>query len=53
MRPFKFQWQKVKGEYLGPEIFSISPQQQSGIGTQRPNNKVIFAILGSLVSTHR
>ena len=53
MRPFKFQWQKVKDEYLGPGFFSISPQRKSRLGMKRPKNKVIFATLGSLVNICR
>ena len=44
---------KVKDEYLGPGFFSISPQRKSRLGMERPKNKVIFAILGSLVNIRR
>ena len=53
VRPFKFQWQKVKDKYLEPGFFSISPQRKSRLGMQRTKNIAIFAILGSLVNIRR
>ena len=44
MRPFKFQWQKVKDEYFRPGFVSLSPQQQNKFIIQMNKN-----ILGSLV----
>ena len=44
MRPFKFQWQKVEDEYVGPGIVSISPQRLNKFSMQINKN-----VLGSLV----
>ena len=44
VRPFTFQWQKVRGEYVGPDLVLIPPQRQSKFTMQI--NKYI---LGSLV----
>ena len=44
MRPFKFQWQKVKDEYFRSGFVSLSPQQQNKFIIQMNKN-----ILGSLV----
>ena len=35
MRPFKFQWQKVKNELLGPGFTSVSPHCIIKVETQR------------------
>ena len=53
VRPFKFQWQNVKDEYLGPGFASVSPQQKSKFGRQGNKNIAIFVILGSLVNNRR
>ena len=53
MRPFKFQLQNVKDEYLGPGFASISLQRKSKFQRQNNRNIAIFVILGSLVNNRR
>ena len=49
VRPFKFQWKKVKNQYLGPRFTSISPHCMSKFEIQRERNIMVFTIFGSLV----
>ena len=42
--PFKFQWQKVRDEYLGPGFSSMSPQHDSKFWMKNNKNTVISAI---------
>ena len=44
MSPFKFQWQKVRDEYLRPRFSSMSPQQDSKFWMKNNRNTVIYAI---------
>ena len=44
VRPFKFQCQKVRDEYVGPDFVLISPQRQSKFTMQKNKH-----VLGSLV----
>ena len=53
VRPFKFQWQDVKDEYLRPGFALILPQRKSNFGKQKNKNIAIFVILGSSVNSRR
>ena len=53
VKPFKFQWQNVKDEFLGPGFAFVSLQRKSEFERQRNKDITIFAILGSLVSNRR
>ena len=53
MKLFKFQWQNVKEDYLGPGFAATSPQWKSKFGMQRNKNVAIFVVLGSLVNNRR
>lgn len=51
VRPLKFQWKKNQRQVSG--FASISPQQESKLGSQRNKSKAIFFILGSFVNICR
>ena len=53
MKLFKFQWQNVKEDYLGPGFAATSPQWKSKFGMQRNKNVAIFVVLGSLGNNRR
>ena len=52
VRLFKFQWQKVRGKYLGPGFSLMSPQEDSKFWMKNNKNTAIFAILNEKQQKH-
>ena len=48
-RSFKFQWQKIKNEYLGPGLVLTSPHWESKFVIQRNKKIITFVTLDCVV----